>query len=479
MQEVLELLGDGPSILAVISDFFTAVHSWMPIISKRRFTRDMVNPLWETGPDGALLFLCMKLMLTRTQEFESPINHIYLTAKRFLSLMENSGMASISVLQSYVLVTMYELAQAIYPGAWMTAGASVRYGQLLGIDEHPGGPVLLDRPQSWIEVEERKRTWWAVLILDRVVASGGQGRAFASEDPASDTDLPCDTNAWDEGDMVPSPTLGASSTYDEPRSPFARLCQASILLGKVVRHHYKPLAPDSSQYTAASELLGETLQLAQVLTKETEASDDYLLHTPALSVSYSALSGLCTRYACTQSLDHQSGVVDEAMKTESVDGIRLVTGYVKEMSIHLMKNTQDILGIDRCWPFTFDALYAAAANFGWLHRQEGESDQTGNIEHIKECLKRLGTRWRCASEYLRVLEAQEFFYAMGSVENAPFQETQAQNAQYLEAQAQDAAYKSEEIEETTYNNHEAQSMALAVQKELQEAAAQEVAQTQA
>lgn len=109
----------------------------------------MLDPLWEAGPDLALLFLCMKLMITRPQDgVESCQNPVYTAAKRYLSLMDACGMTSILVLQAYVLIGAYEIGQAIYPAAWMTAGACVRYGQLLGINGHEEAPKLLGRAVS-------------------------------------------------------------------------------------------------------------------------------------------------------------------------------------------------------------------------------------------------------------------------------------------------------------------------------------------
>jgi hypothetical protein len=109
----------------------------------------MLNPLWEAGPDLALLFLCMKLMITRPQDgLETPQNPIYMAAKRFLALMEASGMTSLLVLQAHILVTIYEIGQAIYPAAWMSAGTCVRYGLLLGINGHEAAAPLLGRSVS-------------------------------------------------------------------------------------------------------------------------------------------------------------------------------------------------------------------------------------------------------------------------------------------------------------------------------------------
>jgi hypothetical protein len=109
----------------------------------------MVNPLWEAGTDLALLFLCMKLITSRPQDgVESSQSQIYMSAKRFLGLMEASGTISLIVLQAGLLITWYEYGQAIYPAAWMSAGWCVRYGNLLGINGHESATQLLGRPVS-------------------------------------------------------------------------------------------------------------------------------------------------------------------------------------------------------------------------------------------------------------------------------------------------------------------------------------------
>jgi hypothetical protein len=140
----LGLLGDGSAVQTVIRDYFDTVHTWMPIISKKLLTRNMLNPLWEAGPDLALLFLCMKLMAPRPQDdSENIYNPIYATAKRFVSVMEASGITSLMVLQAYILVALYEFGHSIYPAAWMTVGACARYGQVLGVHDSERAPQLL------------------------------------------------------------------------------------------------------------------------------------------------------------------------------------------------------------------------------------------------------------------------------------------------------------------------------------------------
>ncbi len=118
----------------------------MPIVSQKRLTRNMANPLWEGGPDLALLFLCMKLITSRPHDgVECAHNPIYLSAKRFVALMEATGTVSLLVLQANLLVTWYEYGQAIYPAAWMSAGWCIRYANMLGINGHDEAAQLLGR----------------------------------------------------------------------------------------------------------------------------------------------------------------------------------------------------------------------------------------------------------------------------------------------------------------------------------------------
>lgn len=145
-KDALELLGDGTSIQAVLTEYFSTIHKWMPIVSQKRMTRNMANPLWEAGPDLALLFLCMKLIVSRPQDgIESTQNPVYVSAKRFLALLEASGAVSLIVLQAALLIVWFEYGQAIYPAAWMSAGWCVRYGNLLGVNNDPEAIQLLGR----------------------------------------------------------------------------------------------------------------------------------------------------------------------------------------------------------------------------------------------------------------------------------------------------------------------------------------------
>ncbi|KFY03880.1 hypothetical protein O988_01141 [Pseudogymnoascus sp. VKM F-3808] len=410
--EILDLLGDGSAVQIVIRDYFDTVHTWMPIISKKRLTRNMLNPMWEAGPDLALLFLCMKLMGPRPQDDPEVIyNPIYAAAKRFISSLEASGIVSLMMLQAYILVALYELGHSIYPAAWMTVGACARYGQVLGIHDSERAPQLLPLVSSWTELEERRRTWWGVVILDRVVSIGSKGRVLACEDPRDRAALPATTSAWDEGQMASLNPPSVSSPLSDPLCPFARLCQASRLLGKVLRHHGQRDMPETERFQQASDLYLELSDLARILVHQAAMPQEYLAFTTPMSVCFSALCALCDPYACHGAGDQPANPEEAKMQTQAVDGLKTVSSSIKDFSDHLVSQTTNNVDIERVSPFVMETLYTAGANFAWDVRESGNESSQESLDSIRHNLGRFSGKWKSSDAYLRILEAQEFTYA--------------------------------------------------------------------
>jgi hypothetical protein len=159
----------------VAAEFFGKIHLWMPIISKKRFYEKLLNPLMQPRIDVMLLVYCMRLITVSPSDHadgENPKTSGYLNARRFLLEAEVAGILSLQLLQAGLLVTMYEVGHAIYPSAYTSLGTWVRYGVSLGINrERPVGSI---EPFEWLEEEERRRVWWAILILDRYVFPSDQ-----------------------------------------------------------------------------------------------------------------------------------------------------------------------------------------------------------------------------------------------------------------------------------------------------------------
>jgi hypothetical protein len=162
---ITQLVGDLDEVRSTASRFYETVHTWIPFISKRRFYDHHLQPFNQSHPELALLFLCIKLVTDPPPESpQSPQTRAYYAAKHFHVELENSGIFSVQILQAGILLSIYELGHAIYPAAFLSIGACARSAYALGINSNS---ILTRKALTLVEVEERRRIWWAIVVLDR------------------------------------------------------------------------------------------------------------------------------------------------------------------------------------------------------------------------------------------------------------------------------------------------------------------------
>lgn len=165
---LMNQLGGTAETRKIASSYFDTVHTWLPIVSKKRFYDHLLNPLFDLRADVALLCLCMKLITSPMIDMDTdPATFLYRTAKQYLIDLEVAGVFTVQTLQSCIFIAIYELGHAIYPSAYMSIGTCTRYATVLGISWKPSRNQGLNTSQCWIDQEEHRRVWWAIVILDR------------------------------------------------------------------------------------------------------------------------------------------------------------------------------------------------------------------------------------------------------------------------------------------------------------------------
>lgn len=170
--EVSLHLGDSQQVLETASKFFQM--TWMPIVSRKRHLAAVLNPLSPCRRPTVLLNLCMKLCcLPVNDDGGRKRTSLYRSIKKFYSEVESTGDLCVQVLQAAIFIAVFEIGDAIYPAAYLTVGGCARYGIAMGLDKinktRLGGEH--NRTASWMEIEEKRRVWWAILNLDRSVTS--------------------------------------------------------------------------------------------------------------------------------------------------------------------------------------------------------------------------------------------------------------------------------------------------------------------
>jgi hypothetical protein len=100
---------------------------------------------------------------------QAPQTLLYHAARQFSLELEHSGGLSLPILPSMVLLGLYELGHSIYLEGFLTIEPCSRYGNALGIG---AGRSLQSRMVvTLVEIEERRRVWWVIVILDRFVST--------------------------------------------------------------------------------------------------------------------------------------------------------------------------------------------------------------------------------------------------------------------------------------------------------------------
>jgi hypothetical protein len=166
-EEVVELLKED-DIGEMVELYFSTIHKWLPIVSRKRLFLTLSSPSACQGAELALLLLCMKLITNIPPgDSLSAQNTLYLTAKTFFTVVESSALMTVQLVQAALLLCAYEVGHGIYPAAFLSAGHCARLAYALGLHDRKGAPQMIKRRGSWAELEELRRVWWGTLLLDR------------------------------------------------------------------------------------------------------------------------------------------------------------------------------------------------------------------------------------------------------------------------------------------------------------------------
>ncbi|QLI64666.1 Transcription factor [Metarhizium brunneum] len=239
--DVEALVGDVQDIQATAQFFFETVHTWMPIVSKVGFSQSLIRRMTHQRAEFFLLVLSMKLCSSRVTNART---NLYRTARQLHADMERSGTLSLLVLQAGILIALYEMGHGLYPDAYLSVAQCARYGTALGVDK-----TIVSRDLAATKVpdlEEARRVWWSILVLDRFMNLCDPMRHLVTADPDSTSYLPIDDEEWDSGTSGAGNAFTLGSAISLRLGRFARFAQAAHLLSQVL-HQVADRSSDTTQ----------------------------------------------------------------------------------------------------------------------------------------------------------------------------------------------------------------------------------------
>ncbi|RFU34735.1 hypothetical protein B7463_g1620, partial [Scytalidium lignicola] len=377
-----------------LSAYCREIEPWFPIISISRL-QSRLPSTWDKAPlDVALL--CLSIILLTTTPPASPeddnnlskFKSLYLYTKSSIGSTEGLGINSFLIVQSRILVTLFEVAHGFHPAAYISIGATVRAAEALGVrpevDASPSHS-LDDEAKG----EETVLTWCGILALDRYIAiesgphpSLTRSRSQSLHDVLKPTI--CPTNQHDQDQTSPIFRL-------------SRLLQASSLLDKIHATINSPMADHPFNFDELILTIQTITNLQTILNEE--IGDGIHLYAGGLGLCNMALL-LAFENGCKAPLI--TGVTENCNSIATTSIISLlstITSMVEPFTL----GTQSI-DFNFLSPFVTLQVYKAAAIVTeTLLMNIDPNDGLKKLRILRNFLRTVGERWLLCERYLKLL----------------------------------------------------------------------------
>ena len=152
--------------------YFDRVHIFAPILHQGRYFS------WRRQPQATEAQRCVQSAIwlqaaAASAQYQNLCDPLYHDTRRSLEGLEtmdtNVDSVDIEQVQAWLLLAVYEFMRIDFRRGWMSAGRAFRLIQLMRL--HEIDMPSLSLPQgSWIETEEKRRTFWMAYSMDRFVS---------------------------------------------------------------------------------------------------------------------------------------------------------------------------------------------------------------------------------------------------------------------------------------------------------------------
>ena len=199
--------------------------------------------------------------------------------------------------------------------------------------------------------------------------------------------------------MSSSEPLYVSSPTTVYAGAFARTCQATHLMGKVIR-----VVNDRSD---ANIRIAETAQLYRTLEALNSFLSSELPRSPAqyatsVALCHGAMLHLCDAFCCPEANPTNTPEGSE-MQATAIAGMRKTAEEIRRFAEVL--TTLMHRNISAISPLTADSVYMAAQTYAWLAHETGFPEDVTHYHSLRRVLQQMNSRWAVAGEYFKAIDA--------------------------------------------------------------------------
>ncbi|KAF9694220.1 hypothetical protein EKO04_008010 [Ascochyta lentis] len=210
-------LDDAPSppgsdtLEPILIAYFAYIHPWIPMIHQGRFFQKLAD---EAGRKQLLIIL-HSMVLAASKFVPGAAMPVRACVRSWIigMAMENFALEN---LQALIILAFNDFGDGNTERAWSVIGSMTRTVEYLQLaqEQEESEQRPFSRPYAplrstgdWTEVEERRRVFWNVFLLDRLCSvTTGWNTSLTSDDVHRR--LPCDGHFWRKQEPVLTPYLG-------------------------------------------------------------------------------------------------------------------------------------------------------------------------------------------------------------------------------------------------------------------------------
>lgn len=395
---IMRTFGSIDNIRTVSSAFFIGTHQRISVISKRRFDKNLESMTARPRADFAAL--CLSILLIQQMPLGRMTNmqsSLYFNVKNLITLLETTNSLSLDLIHCRVLVAFYEMGHGLHTAAYISVAACARVSRALGL--HRKRWRNLDAEVDSLILEEEKRVWWAVVIMDRFINLCNGDALFVTDDPERTDPLPISDLVWSEGsDSDLEDCINSPPFLDTPANvtvgQMARECQISHLAGRVVRHAVDP-TPNPDFNTEEAVQLERTLRA----------------YLPLLANEELKIGRYCGAFGTCNSALFILYEFILSRKMEKIFDKQQVLQSIEETSVRALtfaeaaySDREENYPWDTQSPYLPYSLCQAAIVQQSLWKQTGNPIYEQRMNTLKNILLEFTNRWMVAWQYIELIE---------------------------------------------------------------------------
>ncbi|KAI1393302.1 uncharacterized protein F4822DRAFT_423771 [Hypoxylon trugodes] len=223
--------------------YFDRVHTFAPVIHQRRYFA-WARSMAKTEAQSCLRYAMWTLAASVSAHYQNIGDALYRYTRRALEGLDSKCMriatTEMEQIQAWLLLAIHEFMCVDFKRGWVSAGRAFRLIQLNWLEYSDGPDGNLTRT-DWVDMEQKRRTFWLAYCLDRFVSVRNNSPTTFSEQNTIRLPAP-ETEFQNEQPTLTGFLLDAVSTRDAiSLSTFTESIVVATVIGRALSHRQQSM----------------------------------------------------------------------------------------------------------------------------------------------------------------------------------------------------------------------------------------------